>query len=69
MMSLAARRAAKRVASKEKRAGKLGARRSVQIKRLIALDAKMDKLRSQYRAVEAKIASIDHAINSLGFGG
>lgn len=57
------------VSAKAKKAGSLGARRSLKIKRLIALDAKIDKLRSQYRAIESQIASIDMAINSLGFRG
>lgn len=57
------------ISSKAKRAGILGARRSAHIKRLIALDAQMDKLRARYRAAEAKIAQIDMAINSLGYGG
>ena len=68
-MSKAARAASARVAAKAKKASRLGARRSFQIRRLIALDARMDKVRAEYRKVEANIADIDRKINSLGFGG
>lgn len=57
------------VASKAKRAAQLGARRVVQIRRLIALDAQMDKLRARAKSIQFKIDNIDRVINSLGYGG
>lgn len=55
--------------SKAKKAASLGARRTALIKRLIALDAQMDKLRARQNSVNFKIANIDRVINNLGYGG
>ncbi len=56
-------------AIKAAKAGRLGARRVVQIRRLIALDTKINRLRTLQQSVNLKIADIDRKINSLGFGG
>ena len=68
------------VTSKAKKASRLGRMRSAQIKRLISIDSRLDKLRAKYekqadklrtvhRSVEARIAAIDYNINLLGYGG
>lgn len=57
------------VASKAKKAGQLGSRRSALIKRLIVLDAQMDKIRDKKKSVEFKLDNIDRVINNLGYGG
>jgi len=69
MMSKAARAASARLAAKARKASRLGAMRSAQIKRIIALDAKIDKLRALQKSAQFKIDNIDRVINSLGYGG